>query len=71
MDNIKGFIKMDKYNLNSCLFIYVEQNLPKKDDSFKKSSRTAECIRVISSANNLYINNNNSSCSGLGIKILS
>ena len=71
IDKIKGFNNIDKYNLNSCLFIKVEQNLPKKDESFKKSSINAVFIGEISSSNNLYINNNNSVCSGFGINILS
>ena len=71
IEDINGFISRDKYNLNSCLFIYIEQNFPKNVESFKKSSIKAEFIGAISSENNLYINNNNSSCSGFGIKILS
>ena len=71
IEDINGLINIDKYNLNSCLFIYVEQNFPKNDESLKKSSIKAEFIGAISSANNLYINNNNSSCSGFGINILS
>ena len=71
IDKITGFNNIDKYNLNSCLFIKIEQNFPIKVDSFKKSSISAVFIGEISSSNNLYINNNNSVCSGLGINMLS
>ena len=46
-------------------------NLPKKVDSCKNSSVDAEFIEPISYLRSLYININNSSCSGLGINILS
>ena len=71
IDNIRGFNNIFKKTFNSLLFIYDDINFPINVESLKNSSIEAEFIGVISSSNNLYIKISNSSCSGLGINILS
>ena len=66
-----GFKIFEIYPIFSCLFEYDDKNIPKNELLFKKSSEHAAPIDIISSSNNLYININNSCCSGFGIKIFS
>ena len=71
IDKIVGFISIEIYPIISCLWEYEDKKIPEKDLLLRKSSGHTPDIGIISSSNNLYININNSCCSGLGIKIFS